>query len=133
MQILLDPLVSEAKLYEPGWMGTLGTAERFFMKLTKVDPVDITSGGNLFVLQDRAGNTGVFYDKAIRWSECIQLGSCFHFHAIPSRHTKIGPNDLPVTLFRNVEFIENTGSASSLPPLDNDKTTNRLFTKGRKD
>jgi hypothetical protein len=128
--IRLNPLTSEAKLYaESQFLGQIGNPERFFMKLMKVETEDRGAGGNLFVLQDRSGNTGLFYDKAERWDQCVQLGHCFHFHAIPQRHTNVGDDNQPVTLFRNVEFVETAGPSTSLPPVEHDKTG--LFVKGR--
>lgn len=127
----LKPDKTEAKIYASGqFLGVIGVPERFFMKLIQVTSEQKLAGGNMFVLMDRSGNKGSFYDKANRWDETIQLGDCFHFHAIPQKHATLTDNT-NMTLFRNAQFVESAGPSASLPPVTEDLSDGHLFTKGR--
>lgn len=105
---MLNPLKSEAKLIKPGeFLGTLNVEDRFFVKLVKVGAVDATKGGTLFVVNDRSGNVGMFYDVPSKLEGKVWLGDCFAIHATPHRqHAE--PNGEKQTLFRGIKIILDT-------------------------
>lgn len=104
----LNPLKSEAKLIQAGeWMGKLNEEDRFFVKLVRVGDHDATRGGNSFVVTDRAGNVGFFYEKPDKLVGSIQLGDCFAMHATPMRHS-VADNGEKHTIFRTVKILKDT-------------------------
>lgn len=104
----LNPTKTEAKIFKPGEnMGKINEPERFFVKLVKVGALDSFAGGNLFEVNDRSGNIGIFYAQIPDLESVIKLGDCFAIHATPTRFltTTEGKN---CTLFRSVEVLQDT-------------------------
>jgi hypothetical protein len=126
----LNPLKSEAKLIKPGeHMGTLNVEGRFFVKLMKVGTHDATKGGTEFVVNDRSGNVGIFYEVLNKLEGKIFLGDCFAMHATPHQQTE--KNGEKLTFFRSVKVLQDTivsGRIATDPA--NDAATGGKFTKG---
>jgi hypothetical protein len=105
---ILNPLKSEAKIIKPGeYMGILNAEDRFFVKLVRVGEHDATKGGIMFVVNDRSGNIGFFYDTSTKWETKVQLGDCFAMHATPTRHVP-AENGEKHTIFRSVRLLADT-------------------------
>ena len=125
----LNPLKSEAKIIAHGeFMGTLNQEDRFFVKLVRVGEHDMTRGGTMFVVNDRSGNVGFFYEKQDKLEGKIWLGDCFAMHAIPTRQTPAESGEKH-TVFRSVKILPDTivpGKSATDP--DNDSTRGK-FTK----
>ena len=119
----MNPDKSEAKIIKPGeYMGILNTEERFFVKLVRVGETDATKGGTMFVVNDRSGNIGFFYDSATKWETQVQLGDCFAVHATPTRHAP-ADNGEKHTIFRSVRLLKDTiiAGTKAVDPM-NDST-----------
>lgn len=125
----LNPAKSEAKIIKPGeFMGLLNQEDRFFVKLVRVGEHDATRGGTLFVVNDRSGNIGFFYEKPEKLVGKIQLGDCFAIHATPTRHAP-ADNGEKHTIFRSVRLLLDTiipGQGNIDPTND---ATSGQFTK----
>lgn len=104
----LNPNQSEAKIIPPGeYMGTMNTESRFFVKLVEVGEHDQTRGGVKFIVHDRSGNVGIFYEKLDKLKSLIYLGDCFAIHATPTRQVPL-ENGQKQTVFRTVTIIKDT-------------------------
>jgi hypothetical protein len=125
----LNPLKSEAKIIKPGeYMGVLNQEDRFFVKLMRVGDHDPTRGGTLFVVNDRSGNNGFFYEKPDKLEGVIQLGDCFAIHATPTRHST-ADNGEKHTVFRSVQVLKDTIVPGKAPVDGNNDSTGGKFTK----
>lgn len=104
----LNPLKSEAKIIKSGeFMGTLNVEDRFFVKLVKVGDHDTTKGGTMFVVSDRSGNVGLFYEIPSKLEGKVWLGDCFAMHATPHRQQPTAEGEKQ-TVFRSVKPLLDT-------------------------
>lgn len=125
----LNPLKSEAKIIKPGeFMGVLNTEDRFFVKLVRVGEHDPTKGGTAFVVNDRSGNIGFFYDSPGKWETKVQLGDCFAIHATPTRHAP-AENGEKHTIFRSVRLLPDTIVAGTKKVDPANDSTGGKFTR----
>ena len=125
----LNALKSEAKIIKAGeFMGALNTEDRFFVKLVRVGENDATKGGTMFVVNDRSGNIGFFYDTTTKWETKVQLGDCFAIHATPTRHAP-AENGERHTIFRSVRLLPDTIVAGTKKVDPANDSTGGKFTR----
>ena len=126
----LNPLKSEAKLTKPGeFLGVINTEDRFFLKLVKVGNNDLTKGGIEFMLVDRNGNIGIFYEILSKLEGKVFIGDCFAIHATPLRH-QTESNGEKRTVFRSgVKVLQDTIVPGKVTSKEENDSTGGKFTK----
>lgn len=126
---LNDLKAGEAKIVPPGeFLGTLNQEERFFLKLMRVGAQDVTRGGYMFVVNDRSGNIGFFYEKLDKFEGIIQLGDCFAIHGTPMRHS-LADNGEKHTIFRSVRLLKDSVIPGKIDVDPKNDATNGKFSK----
>jgi hypothetical protein len=125
----LNPLKSEAKIIKPGeYMGALNQEDRFFVKLVRIGDHDPTRGGTQFVVHDRSGNIGFFYDKVDKLESKVWLGDCFAMHGTPSRQ-ETAENGEKHTIFRSIKVLLDTIVPGKVQVDPANDATHGKFTK----
>ena len=85
-------------------IGTLNRRDRFFLKLLSYR---VEKGAHTYYMEDRSGKQACFQTAA---PTDLAVGDCFAINATVKRHTQSASNT-KLTLFRDVEIIENRGKA----------------------
>ena len=88
--------------YPDRHMGVLNHRDRFFLKLLSYQ---LEKSAHTYYVADRNGNQACFQTTS---PANVAIGDCFVVNATVKRHILSAPN-IKLTLFRDIEIIENKG------------------------